>query len=161
MARPWLWRDGPDGRAVSWRVWVLVWVLPVCFLGGALVSWLIVAWDLDRSVVVTGEVVQVYAWPGEWIFERGVTNYAPVFVYDDPVKGAIRASTGMSHPDLNLAVGSTHQIHVFPGEDRDVMLPGPHNWLHVWVVGAMGLVLVLPSLWGTWRLRRWLRGPLQ
>ncbi len=69
-------RTGPDGRRqASWRVWALIFLLPVVFLVGATA----LAWDsysfITKAERTTGEAVRVYAWDGE------TKDYSPVFRY--------------------------------------------------------------------------------
>ncbi|MDU8911463.1 hypothetical protein [Aestuariicoccus sp. MJ-SS9] len=130
--------------------------MPGTFLLGAAVSAGLVWWDLQRSETVEAEVVQVHSWPGDTPFDFWTEVHAPVFAYARPDGSDARVSGGMRHPSLNLPLGSRHVIHVVPGEDRDGIYPGPHIWAHVRVVAALGLVVCLPALWGSWRLRRWL-----
>ncbi|MDJ0827850.1 MAG: hypothetical protein QNJ16_20380 [Rhodobacter sp.] len=157
-SQPYFWRELPDGRReVSWRVWVLIWVAPVLFLlaGAGMLG--IEAYRHLASVPATGEVVRVYAWEGETVFDRGTTNYGPVFRYVWSDGQLTEATSGLSHPDWNFEIGSRHAIRYLPGVKTDVVLPGPHNWYPGLIVGAIGLILTLPALWATARLRRWQR----
>lgn len=155
-SRPYMWRELPDGRReVSWRPWVLIWVIPVLFLGAAALFVAEATWKLMATTPTTGTVVQVYAWPGETIFDRGVTNYGPVFEYAWSDGEMTRAGVGNSHPDWNFEVGSRHQILYFPGSKKNVVLPGPHNWFVAAVIGGIGAVLLAPALFAAHRLRRW------
>ena len=149
-------RTLPDGRRqVSWRVWVLVWVMPVLFLAAALLLTLDAAYKLYATRPAIGEVVRVYSWPGETIFDRGRTNYSPVFRYQWSGNEMTEASSGASHPDWNFAIGSTHEIRYFPSVKTDVVIPGPHNWFVARVIGAIGLVLLMPAAMVSLALRRW------
>lgn len=153
-----LWRTLPDGRReVSWRLWVLIWVAPSLFLGASVLMLGVESWRHLASVSGEGEVVRVYAWEGETIFDNGTTNYGPVFRYIWSDGQPTEASSGMSHPDWNFDIGSRHAIRWFKGAKRNVVLPGVHNWLAGLIVGAIGLVLLLPALWATLRLRCWMR----
>lgn len=158
-SQPYLLREAPDGRRlVSWRMWVLVWVVPACFAMGAL--WLAIEAGYKRLATVPGEgeVVRVYAWEGATPFDRGAVNYAPVFRYVWSDGQATEASVGMSHPDWDYPVGSRHAIRYFPGRKADVILPGRHNWAAAQVIAAIAALCLLPAAWGTWRLRRWQAG---
>lgn len=159
LSQPHFLKEYPDGqRVVSWRSWVLVWLLPGLFLlaAAALVGEAVYA--RLATVPARGEVVRVYAWPGETWFDRGVTNYAPVLRYEWSDGSLTEASAGNSHPDWNFPVGSQHDIRYFPGAKTDVVLPGPHNWFAAAVIGGIGLVLLVPALWLTRRLLRWRAG---
>ncbi|MDF0602363.1 hypothetical protein P1J78_16615 [Psychromarinibacter sp. C21-152] len=150
------WREHPDGRReVSWRTWVLIWLLPVLFLGAAV---LMLAWEGYRhlaTVPAQGEVVRVYAWEGDTIFDRGMANYGPVFRYTWSDGQETEASVGMSHPDWNFEIGSVREIRYFPDRKTNVVLPGAVNFYAGLIIGGIGLVLLLPALLATWRLRRW------
>jgi hypothetical protein len=150
-----LWGEAPDGRReVLPRVWLLVWLVPGLFALAALLLVIEATWLRLATVPGEGEVVQVYAWPGETIFDRGTTNYAPVFIYEATGR-TLRASTNMSHPDWNFAPGSRHAIRHFPDGRGDVMLPGPHNWSVAGVIALIGAATALPALLAHRALRRW------
>lgn len=155
-SQPYLLRETGEGvREISWRMWVLVWVVPVAF--GLAALWLVVEAGYKRLATVPGEgeVVRVYAWEGETLFDRGQVNYAPVFRYVWSDGAPTEASVGMSHPGWNFPVGSRHAIRFFPGRKADVVLPGAHNWAVAAIIAAIAAVCVLPALWATRALRRW------
>ena len=152
------WRTLEDGRReVSWRVWVLIWVAPVLFLlaGAGLLVW--EGYRHLASVPTEAEVVRVYEWDGEGLFTSGTKLYGPVFRYVWSDGETTEATSGMSDPDWNFEIGSTHQIRYFPAYKANVVFPGAHNWLPGLIVGAIGLILTGPALWGSLRIRRWLR----
>ncbi|WP_146343959.1 hypothetical protein [Falsiphaeobacter marinintestinus] len=147
--------DETGRRLISWRVWVLVWVTPVLFAAAAAFLALIAEYERLVSVSTIGEVVRVYAWEGETPFDRGQTNYAPVFDFVDQDGRETGASTGMSHPDWNFDIGSKHEIRYIPGADQDVLLPGPHNYAVAGVIAVISIVLAVPGVLMTVLLRRW------
>ncbi|MBV2361088.1 hypothetical protein KUH32_15085 [Thalassococcus sp. CAU 1522] len=151
---PWPWRRAPR-RAVSWQGWVLLWLLPAGFVLGGLAELGLQALDHARATRVTGTVVRVYDWPNNAPFASG-RIYAPVFSYPDG-DGLAGASSNMAAAELDFPVGSTHDILVFPGSDRDVIVPGRHNWLAGQIVLGIGLVLILPALVVHAGILRWLR----
>lgn len=152
-------RTTEDGRRlISWRVWVLVWVTPVLFALATVLLLGEAAYKRFATVETEGEVVRVYTWDGETIFDRGTVNYAPVFRYVWSDGQPTEASAGMSHPDWNFALGSRHVIRYFPAAKSDVVLPGPHLWSVAWAIALIALGVTMPALWGTWRLKRWQRG---
>ena len=156
FARPYFWRTLPDGRReVSWRVWVLIWVAPALFAMAGAGMLLIEAYRHLASVPATAEVVRVYAWDGETIFDRGSKNYGPVFRYVWSDGLPTEATSGMSDPDWNFDIGSTHDIRYFPSVKANVVLPGAHNWYPGLIVGAIGLVLAVPAARATQAMRRW------
>jgi hypothetical protein len=158
LSQPFLFRESPDGRReVSWRVWVLIWVAPLLFLAAATLMLGYEGWRHLASVPNQGEVVRVYAWDGETIFDKGSTNYSPVFRYRFSDGSLTEASAGMSHPDWNFDIGSVHAIRTFPHTKRNVVLPGWQNWAAGLIVGGIGAVLLPPALWLTARARRWQR----
>lgn len=151
-------RTLPDGRRqVGWRLWVLIWILPGLFLAAAALMFAHEGWRHVASVPTTGEVVQVYDWPGGTIFDRGVTNYGPVFRYSWSDGSATEATSGLSHPSFNFPIGSVHEIRYFPDAKRNVVLPGLHNWMAPSIILGLGAVTLIPALWATARLRRWQR----
>lgn len=149
-------RDGR--REVSWRVWLLIWLLPGLF--GLAAAWL--AFDtavrLARYQPATGEVVRVYDWPDEAPWAGPDDRlYAPVFRYTWSDGAATEASAGLSRRAWNLPLGSRHAILFDPYRKADVMLPGPHNWIVPGVIAAIALVLVAPAFYVHRRVRRWQR----
>jgi len=157
FSQPFFWRCLPDGRReVSWRVWVLIWVAPVLFVmaGAGLLVW--EGYRHLASVPTEAEVVRVYEWEGEGLFTTGTTLYGPVFRYVWGDGQTTEATSGMSDPAWNFEIGSRHQIRYFPGAKANVVFPGRHNWLPGAIVAGIGVVLSLPALWATLRLRRWL-----
>ncbi|MEM7059613.1 MAG: DUF3592 domain-containing protein [Pseudomonadota bacterium] len=157
---PFLLRTLVDGtREISWRVWVLVWVLPVCFLGGALCVALYTAYLQSVTEVTTGTVVKVYDWPndGPQIFYPGDKVYSPVYGYVWSDGTETEATAGTSHTQWNFPVGSEHQIRFHPDRKDDVILVGPTEWLVAKVVGLIGICLAPLALLITVRLRRWQR----
>ena len=158
FSQPYFWRELPDGRReVSWRVWVLVWVTPVLFLAAAVLMLGYEGYRHATSVPGEGEVVRVYAWEGETIFDRGTINYGPVFKYIWSDGNPTEATSGMSHPDWNFDIGSRHAIRYFEGYKGNVVYPGLHNWMAGLIILGLGAVCLIPALWVTARLRRWLR----
>ncbi len=157
--RPFLLRVGADGtRSVSWRMRLLIWLLPVLFLGAAVL--LAGAQGLARLTMVPGqgEVVLVRSWPGDGPLDRGVILYAPVFRYVWSDGKPTEASAGLAHADWDFPVGSLHPIRFDPGEKRDVRLDGAHNWVLAGVIGLLGAVLILPAGLAELALRRWRNG---
>lgn len=145
-------------RIVSWRVWLLIWLVPGLFALAALGLLGEAGYRQLSTVPGEGEVVRVYQWPGETVFDRGTVNYAPVFRYAFKPGEMTEASTGLSHPGWNFAVGSRHAIRYNPNRKGDVMLPGAHNWAVAGVIGLIALVTALPAWWGHTRVRRWQLG---
>ncbi len=158
FSQAFFWRTRPDGvREVSWRVWVLIWVAPVLF---ALAGAGLLLWEGYRhlaSVPTEAEVVRVYEWQGEGLFTSETTLYGPVFRYVWSDGATTDATSGLSDPAWNFEIGSRHAIRYFPGAKADVVFPCAHNWIPGVVVGLLGAGLSLPALWGTGRIRRWLR----
>lgn len=149
----------PDGtRLVSRRVWILIWVTPVLFLAAALLMFGYEGWRHIASVPTTGEVVKVYEWEGETIFDKGKPLYGPVFRYTWSDGQPTEATSGMSSPDFNFPIGSDHDIRYFPEKKRNIVLPGMHNWLAPLIILGIGVAMSIPALWGTARLRRWQNG---
>ena len=158
FSRPFLYEETAAGeRIVSWRVWLLIWLVPALFGVTALGLAAGAAYRQATTVPGEGEVVRVYAWEGETPFDRGVTNYGPVFRYEFKPGEMAEASTGMSSPDWNFEVGSRHAIRFNPKRKGNVMVPGRHNWAVAGVIGLIALVTALPAWWGHVRVRRWQR----
>ncbi|MFW2541908.1 hypothetical protein ACN2XU_04640 [Primorskyibacter sp. 2E107] len=148
---------GDGTRQISWRVWVLVWVLPVCMIGGGLIELLLQTYHLSQGVRVTGTVERVYEWDNDipWIFSDEPKTYSPVFQYSLPDGREAGASSHMSDPSLDFEVGSAHEIIVFPDQDRDVMVPGPHVHAAGWIVLYLGFALCVPAVLASLLFWRW------
>ncbi|HFQ15721.1 MAG TPA: hypothetical protein ENK41_05140 [Rhodobacteraceae bacterium] len=157
--KAWLLWVRPDGRRdVSWRMWVLVWILPVAFGVSALALAGEAYYRTSFSTPVLGVVDKVYAWPGTIPFTgRQVTNYSPRFVYTDAEGREVRATSGSSHPSYDFPVGTEMEIRYFPGRNANIVIPGPLNWFVAKVVALVALACLPLSLLGWWWLRRWQR----
>ena len=159
MTQLFLFRTGPDGkRQASWRVWVLIFLLPGLFLCAAAViafeTWSFVS----NAESTTGEVVHVYAWDGWNPWDGETTDYSPVFRYRFSDGEMTEASTGQSSPNWNLAIGSKHEILFTPDRKGDVK---QNSFEQLWalpaIIGLIGLLL-LPSLIAAYFVLRWLKG---
>lgn len=157
---PFLMRTDPDDRRqISWRVWVLVWVLPACFLGGALCVALYTAYQQSVTEVTTGTVVKVYDWDNDapQFLYAGEKVYSPVYRYVWSDGTETEATAGTSHTDWNFPIGSEHQIRFHPDHKDDVILVEDTEWLVAKVVGLIGICLLPLSILVSLRLRRWQR----
>lgn len=153
-------RTNPDGsREISWRVWVLTWVVPLCFLGGALCVALFTLYQQSVTEVTTGTVVKVYEWDNDapQMFYPGDKVYSPLYRYVWTDGTETEATAGTSHTKWNFPVGSEHTIRYYPDRKDDVILVDDTEWLVAQVVGLIGVLLVPLSLLITLRLRRWQR----
>ncbi|OAN74621.1 hypothetical protein A8B82_17850 [Sulfitobacter sp. EhC04] len=150
MSRPYLWRNDVTGRAVSWRVWVLIWLCPVIFALAAVWLFAQTWYDLTHSVEADAQVVRIYRWD-----DTG--GVAPLMRYTDPQGQTHEATPGLRHPDWDFEIGSTRPIRYFPDRQGDIILPGAHNWFVAQVIAVIALVLVIPALILHRRLRRWLK----
>ncbi|MGV6849006.1 MAG: DUF3592 domain-containing protein [Marinibacterium sp.] len=156
FSQPFLYKIHADERReASWRLWLLIWILPAGFALAAIWLVAVAAYGQVATQPATGEVVRVYGWEGGTIFDRGTMNYSPVFRYRWSDGADTEASTGMSRPEWNYAIGSRHDIRYFPARKRDVILPGWHNWLPALIIFGMAAVLAVPALLAALRLRRW------
>ena len=163
MARDdrYLWRTNPDGtRQVSWRLWVLVWVLPVVFALATI--WLVLEVFIVRASTVqtTGTVTHVYKWENDaprFIFP-GDYVYSPRYRYTWTDGTETEATAGRSHTEWNFEIGSRHQIRYDPDVKGDVTLVSPTEWLVAKIIGLITICLTPLSLLLTLRIRRWLRG---
>jgi len=150
-------RTLPDGRRlVSWRVWVLIFLTPVMFLGAA-------AYLAFESLAIVsnyqraeGEVVRVYSWPGYNPWDGDTTDYSPVFRYRFRPGEMTEASTGQSSPNWNYEIGSRHEILFDPRTKRDVKQDNHEQlWMLPLVIGIIGAILLPPALIAAFFTRRW------
>ena len=163
MARDdkYIWRTNADGsRQVSWRAWVLVWVLPAVFAAATL--WLVIEVYLVRAQTVetTGTVTHVYTWENDapqFIFP-GAHTYSPRYQYTWTDGTQTEATAGRSHTTWDFEIGSEHAIRYYPDRKDDVVLVGPTEWLVAQIIGLMTLCVIPVSMLVSLRIRRWLRG---
>lgn len=150
-------RTLPDGRRlVSWRVWLLIFLLPGLFLGAAAFFALESFHVVSQYHRTSGEVVRVYSWPGYNPWDGDTTDYSPVFRYEFRPGEMTEASTGQSSPNWNYEIGSRHEILFDSGAKRDVR---QDNFEQLWTlpatIGAIGAILLLPALIAAFFVRRW------
>lgn len=158
FSRPFLYEVTAAGeRIVSWRVWLFIWLVPGVFALAVAYLSAEALWRFYGTIPGQGEVVRVYAWPGETVFDRDKTNYSPVFRYEFAPGDMTEASTGMSNPKWNFEVGSTHEILFKKNYKTNVTLPGAHNWAAAWVIAVITLIFTMPAIWAHRRVRRWQR----
>lgn len=119
-------------RDMSWRqrLAIILFAFPVLCTLAALLFFAESALYYAKSEPVTGTVVQVYARPGETIFDRGQTNYEPIFTYMDGTRER-RASVGSGHSSFAYEVGETATIRAIPGDNGNVRLD---TWQGMWFV---------------------------
>lgn len=144
-------------RRASWRIWVLVYLMPVLFLiAGGLIA--LDSYQFIRQAHrTTGEVVHVYAWDGWNPWDGDTTDYSPVFQYQFSDGETTQASTGQSSPNWNYALGTHHDIYFNPKTKADVK---QNNFEQLWAlpvtIVAMGLILLIPAMVATYFIRKWL-----
>lgn len=147
-----------DGsRTINWRVWVLIWVTPVTFLGAVLFLSLQTLWFQQEYFQTTGTVTHVYAWDNNapQIFYPGDKIYSPRFRYTWSDGSETEATIGTSHTTWNFEIGSVHPIRFDPGMKDDVILIGPSEWWLPQTIAAIGTATVPFALLGTFLVLRW------
>lgn len=150
-------RTLPDGRRlVSWRVWLLIFLLPGLFLGAAAFLAFESITIVSKYQRTEGEVVRVYSWPGYNPWDGDTTDFSPVFRYEFRPGEVTQASTGQSSPNWNYEIGSRHEILFDPQAKRDVK---QDNFEQLWtlplVIGVLGTILLPPALIAAFFVRRW------
>lgn len=160
MTQPFLLRTGPDGkRQASWRVWVLIFVLPALFMMATAVLGFESLGFVDRAERTTGEVVRVYEWQKWNPWEGTHTSYGPVFRYEFSDDETTEASTGQASSNWGFEIGSRHDILFLPDVKGDVKLDNFETlWALPLTIFGIGLGTFIPALFAAWRVRRWLRG---
>lgn len=159
MTQPFFLRTGPDGRRqVSWRVWVLIFVLPALMIGAALLLAFESHSFVNGAQRTMGEVVRVYSWDSNNPWDGEHTAYSPVFRYTFAPGDITEASLGMKSANWNFPIGSRHEILFDPSQKGNVGLDSfEYLWAVPAIVGAIGLILLLPALVATAFVLRWLR----
>ena len=152
-----LWRTLPDGRRqVSWRTWVLVWVIPVCFAGAALLFALITLYQQQAMAVTEGEVVKVYEWDSDNPLDEGPKVYSPVWRYTWTDGTQTEATAGVSSSLWNFPIGTKRQIRYWSDRKDNVVLVDPTEWLIARVLAVIAACALVPALIGTFLIRRWI-----
>ncbi|WP_074255637.1 DUF3592 domain-containing protein [Vannielia litorea] len=147
-----------DGhREISWRSWLLVWIMPALFLGAAALFALFTLTAPLGKQAAEGEVIELRAYEGWSPLEGEVTNYSPLFRYMRADGTEARASTGMSHSGWNFAPGSRMTILYDPDTNGDVYLPGTWHWIIPGALAALGAATLVPALLAALLLLRWRR----
>ena len=153
-----LWRTQPDGaRQISWRTWVLVWVVPVGFAAAATWFALVTLYQQHTMIVTQGEVVKVYVWDSENPFDEGPKIYSPLWRYTWSDGTETEATAGVSSSLWNFPIGTKRQIRYWPDRKDDVVLVDATEWLLVRVLAVITLVTLTPALIVTLLIRRWQR----
>ena len=153
-----LWRTLPDGtRQVSWRTWVLVWVVPACFAIGAVWFSLITLYQQSAMTVTEGEVVKVYEWDSENPLDEGPKVYSPLWRYTWSDGSQTEATAGVSSSLWNFPIGTKRMIRYWPDRKDDVVLVDASEWLIARVLGIIAAITLLPSLIVAGLIRRWKR----
>ncbi len=157
--RNWLLRTRNGKREASWRMWLLIFLLPLGFCI-ATVFLTFQSLYVDAVAVRTkGEVVRVYDWESWTPWDGETTIFSPVFKYQFSDGSMTEASTGQSSPNWNFPVGSTHEILFFQEAKGDVKL---NNFETLWAlpltIAVICLFALIPSALASLLLLRWLKG---
>lgn len=153
-------RTRSDGkREASWRLWVLIFVLPVLFLLAAAALWAEAFAYTQRAERIEAEVVHVYEWEGWTPWTGPTTNFGPVFAYEHEPGLKFEGTVGQSSPNWNFPIGSRHTLLSDPAVRGAIRL---NNFEMLWALptttGAIGLGLLALALTATLMVHRWLRG---
>ncbi|WP_269582956.1 DUF3592 domain-containing protein [Roseibium sp. Sym1] len=155
----WLLRTRNGKREASWRMWLLIFLLPAGFLcaTGYLVFQSLY---LDAAATrTTGEVVRIYERQDWTPWDGDTMTYSPVFRYQFSDGSMTEASTGLSSPNWNFPVGSTHEILFFPARKGDVKLDNFETlWAAPLIIAIIALLALIPSAVAALFLLRWLKG---
>ncbi|WP_025030631.1 DUF3592 domain-containing protein [Nitratireductor aquibiodomus] len=158
----WLLQTRNGKREASWRIWFLIFLLPVGFFCASAYLACITLIFVGNAERTTGEVTRVYEWEDTTPWSESKMTYSPVFRYQISDGSLIEASTGQSSPNWDFEVGSIHEILYLPDRKADVKLD---NFEALWALPSMiaGITLpaLLPSFLGAMLLLRWLRGGTQ
>ncbi len=155
-------RVEPNGeRQCSWRVWVLVFLLPILFLGTAMLLAYGSYSFVTHAERTTGKVVKVYAWEAWNPWDGETINYSPVFQYQFSDGTMTEASTGQSSPNWNHALGSVQEILYNPEYKGDIKQV---NYEQLWAlpsfIGLIGIVLLVLAFVVRYYILKWLKCPV-
>ncbi|MEM8728872.1 MAG: DUF3592 domain-containing protein [Pseudomonadota bacterium] len=154
-----LFRTDADGvRRVSWRAWLLIYLLPGLFLLAAVILAFETLLFQSRAQLVSATVVQVYSREG-WTPRAGQTPvYSPVFTYTWRDGTQTRASNGMASENWDFEIGSPHEVWADMRRKGDVRLNLYERlWALPVIIALIGLGTLPFSLYATHLVRRWRR----
>ena len=154
----WLLRTRNGKREASWRMWFLLFLLPIAFLCACLYLTAGVLLFYKNAERTVGEVTRVYERQDSTPWSASQMIYSPVFLYEFTDASLTEASTGQSSPNWNFEVGSYHKILYLRGRKGEVKLD---NFEALWalplIIAGIAAASLFPSILGAMLLLRWLR----
>jgi hypothetical protein len=155
----WLLRTQNGKREASWRMWFLIFLLPIAFFTASALLVCSALFFVVNAERTTGKVVRIYEWEDKTPWSESKTTYSPVFRYELSDGSFTEASTGQSSPNWNFEVGSYHKILYLRGRKGEVKLD---NFEALWAlpltIAGIAAASLFPSILGAMLLLRWLRG---
>ena len=133
-----------DVTVPTWRTKLLVWMMPILFLGAGM-GWLVSSYLwVANATETTGTVTKVYAQKAS---NSADTFHNPEFSYAWTDGSQTIGALGLASPEFNFEIGSEHTILFDPAIKGNVRFPGfTFNYFGPTVVLAISAMFALISL---------------
>lgn len=151
----WVTTDADGQRHIGSVLWGLLGAVPMAMMAVTAFLVVVLYQETFQYVRTTGEVVEVRSFVSTAPWNRGTTEYVPVFRYTWIDDQETRASVNLASASYDFEIGSRHEILFDPRRRTDVRIPGPHNWIIPALFVALTVVTVLAFAALHRRLRRW------
>ena len=136
-----------DVTVPTWRTKVLVWMMPILFLGAGL-GWLVSSFMwVSNAQETIGTVTQVYEQGTNTATDGNDVYFNPEFSYTWTDGSQTIGALGLSSPEFNFEIGSEHTILFDPSQKGNVRFPGfSFNYFGAIVILAISAMFALISL---------------
>ena len=155
----WVTTDADGNRHIGGVLWGLLGAVPTAMM--VVTAWLVVVLyqETFQYVRTTGEVVEVRSVVSTAPWNRGTTEYVPVFRFTWIDGEEARSDVNLASASYNFEIGSQHEILFNPGNRRDhIRIPGPLNWLIPALFVALTVLTLVAFRAIRRRLQRWEAG---
>jgi len=136
-----------DVTVPTWRAKLLVWMMPILFLGAGL-GWLVSSFMwVSNAQETIGTVTQVYEQGTNTATDGTDVFFSPEFSYTWTDGSQTIGALGLSSPEFNFEIGSEHAILFDPSQKGNVRFPGfAFNYFAAIVILAISAMFALISL---------------
>jgi len=136
-----------DVTVPTWRAKLLVWMMPILFLGLGL-GWLVSSYMwVSNAKETIGTVTQVYEQGTNTATDGTDVFFNPEFSYAWTDGSQTIGVLGLSSPEFNFEIGSEHAILFDPSQKGNVRFPGfAFNYFGAIVILAISAMFALISL---------------
>ena len=154
----WVTTDAEGNRHIGSVLWGLLGAVPTAMLAVSAFLLFNLFEETFRYERTMGEVVEVRSFVSTAPWNRGTTEYVPVFLYTWTDGASTRAGVNLASASYNFPIGSRHEILFNPDRRDDVRIAGAHNWIVPGGFAALTLLTLVAFGVLHRRLRRWEAG---